>query len=374
MKPFSHKSVVRLTGLLAFGVGMGAATSAVAQVAVTGVSYGTETGSGTSNDTDVNNIIYDNRTQPVTGISTSTENYVFDGPAASSAYFRRGSAGTNGATAWYQTTDFDSGGGGYKVYGQGDSSPNLSELMLTSNLSQGLRNPFANTVSSSSIGPTSNIERIDFSFGASGITVTEGAALVFFDLENFGNHGDGFRIAVFDGWNNTTKTVTSYVNTGLLVEPGSYGDALDVPGSQTNIGYVRANTNNADNISGSQTVTTIDSDVSGSLGSNDLTIVGILISFEDLGLSVGDTIYGYSLMAGDVVASTVSDLLDYTDTDVYLNTTNAGTNPEADYGNVDFAAFGAKVSRPVPEPSTYGVVFLGSTTGFFLWRRRSRKA
>ncbi|HEY9249637.1 MAG TPA: PEP-CTERM sorting domain-containing protein [Rariglobus sp.] len=368
MKAAAHHSLASLTGIALFlGALVGVSSALATPSAVTGVTYGTES-NGTN--VDVNNIIYDNRSQTVSTISTATENYVFDGPAASNVYFRRGSTGSNGATAWYQGTDFDSGSGGYTVYGQGDSSPTLSELMLTSNLSEGLRNPFANTVSSSSIGPTSNIERIDFYFGSGGYTVKDGAALVFFDLENFGNHGDGFRIAAFNGWNTSTNVVTSYVNTGLLVAPGSYGDGLDVPGSQNNIGYIRSTTTNGDNLSGTQSVTTIDSDVSGSLGSSDLTIVGILISFADLGLNVGDVIYGYSLMAGDVVASNASQLIDYTNTSVYLNTTNAGSNPDADYGNVDFAAFGAKISRPVPEPATYGAVFLAGITTLFAWRRR----
>ncbi|MFA6287508.1 MAG: PEP-CTERM sorting domain-containing protein [Opitutaceae bacterium] len=308
----------------------------------------------------------------MTNISTATEDYVFNGPVASNVYFRRGGTGTNGATAWYQGTDFNSSGG-YQVYGQGDTSPTLSELMRTSNLSEGLRNPFANTVSSSSIGPTSNIERIDFYFGASGYTVQEGDALAFFDLENYGNHGDGFRIAAIDAWDTGTAKPTSYTSTGLMVDPGSYGDAVAVPGGG-NTGYIRSSTTNGDNIASGQTVVTIDSDTSGGLGSSDLSIVGIIIRLSDLGLTVGQTIYGYSLMAGDVTASSSSDLVDYTNTGVYLNTTNAGTNPDADFGNVDFAAFGAQLARPVPEPSTYGMIFMGLCGAFWVWRRKKQTA
>lgn len=371
MQPAFNSSIPLVAGLALLGALIGSTPLTGAPEAVTGITYGTST-NGTNRD--VNNIIYDNQAQQVTKISTAADYYNFDGPAASNVFFRRGNTGTNGATAWYQGTDFDSNNGGYTVYGQGDTSPTLNELMLTSNLSQGLRNPFANTVSSSSIGPTSNIERIDFYFGASGYTVQEGAALVFFDLENVGNNGDGFRLAAINGWNTTSNTATSYVNSGLLVEPGSYGDALDIPGTQDNIGYIRSSTTNGDNIGGTQTVATIDTDVSGALGGSDLTIVGILVRFSDLGLNVGDVIYGYSLMAGDVVASSGSDLVDYTNTSVYLNTTNAGTNPLADYGNVDFAAFGAKVTRPVPEPASYGFIFMALATGGYLIRRRPRTA
>lgn len=348
---------------------LSASSIQAAPVAINSISYGAETNG--SNVT-AGNIVFDNRAQEVTKISTGVGDYTFNGPAASQVYFRRGATGTNGATAWYQGTDVDSSGG-YTVYGKGDSSPTLSELMLTSNLSQGLRNPFANTVSSSSIGPTSNIERIDFYFGSNGYTVQAGDALAFFDLENFGNHGDGFRIAAITGWNTSTNNATAYANTGLMVAPGSYGDALDVPGSQDNIGYIRATTSNGDSIGGSQTVATLDTDTSGALGSNDLVIVGVLVRLSDLGLTVGQKIYGYSLMAGDVVASSASQLVDWTNTNVYKNNTNAGTNPDADYGNVDFAAFGAKISRPVPEPANYGVVLLGASIGLFLSRRPARR-
>ena len=143
---------------------VGLASVLHAQQAITGVTYGS---SADAADSTAGNIVYLNKSQTVNQVSTATTNYIFDGPIASNVYFRRGSTGTNGATAWYQGTDFSSSGG-YQVYGQGDTTPTLPELMLTSNLSEGLRNPFANTVSSSSIGPTSNIERIDFYFGASG--------------------------------------------------------------------------------------------------------------------------------------------------------------------------------------------------------------
>lgn len=363
----THTSRLTASSLAVLLALIGVSESVAAPEQVTAITYGSAS-NGT--DRDVNNIIYDNRAQQVTMISTAVDDYMFDGPVASNVYFRRGATGDNGATAWYQGTDFDSGGGGYTVYGQGDTSPTLNELMLTSNISQGIRNPFANT---SSAGPTSNIERIDFYFGTGGYTVSEGSALVFFDLENFGNNGDGFRLSAITGWDTGTSTSTAYKNAGLLITPGSYGEALDVPGTQDNIGYIRSTTSSGDNIGGTQTVATIDTDVSGALGDSDLVIVGMLIRLQDLGLSVGETIYGYSLMAGDVVATTGADLVDFTDTDVYLNTTNAGDDPEADYGNVDFAAFGAKISRPVPEPSSYGLIFMGLSVGGFVLRRRPRR-
>lgn len=350
---------------------VGAAAQVAAQVAITGVTYGT-TSNPYGNNVTVNSITYNNAYTPVTSVSTVAGDYNFNGPVASSVVFRRGSTGSNTTTAWYQTTDFSSNGG-YTVYGQGDSTPTASELMLAGNLSEGLRNPFANTVSLSSIGATSNIERIDFYF-AGGYTVQAGDALAFFDLENYGNNGDGFRISAFTSLgtvNGVSNSPTAYANSGLFVTPGSYGDAVDVPGGG-NTGYLRSTTTNGDSLTGTQSISVIDSDTSGSLGSSDLSIVGILIRFTDLGLTAGQTIYGFSLMAGDVTASSGSQLVNWNNTTVYPTTTNAGSNPNADYGNVDFAGFGAQISRPVPEPATYGAILL-SVLGVGLTIRRRRQ-
>jgi len=364
MKPVTNNAAFRLVRVCALLASASFASCLYGYDAITNITYGTATD---TTDRTAGNIDYLNKSQPVSTMSTATETWKFTGPVAQNVYFRRGSTGDNGATAWYQGTDFNSSGG-YQVYGQGDTTPTLSELMLTSNLSEGLRNPFANTVSSSSIGATSNIERIDFYFGSSGYVVTENDALAFFDLENYGNHGDGFRIAAITGW--TSGAPTAYANAGLMVTPGSYGDGVPVPGGG-NTGYIRSTTTAGDDISSSQSVTSIDTNTSGSLGSSDLVVVGVMIRLSDLGLSVGQTIYGYSLMAGDVVASSGSDLVDYTNTSVYLNTTNAGTDPNADYGNVDFAAFGAQISHPAPEPSAYGVIFMGLCLGGWMFRRKT---
>jgi len=246
------------------------------------------------------------------------------------------------------------------VLGKGDTSPTMSEVMLSNDLTQGLRNPFANSTSSTS----SNIERIDFYFSG-GYTVQAGDAVVFFDLENVGNFGDGFRIAAFNSVgtvNGASNAPTSYANSGLLIQPDTFGNAVGTPNG-SNAKYIRSTTTSGDNLASGQSITTLDSN-SGTPNSSDLYLVGILIRFTDLGLNVGDTIYGYSLMAGDVAASTSSDLVNWKNSSVYLTNTDATT-----WGNMDFMGFGAQISRPVPEPSTYGALFLGAALAFFGLRR-----
>jgi len=343
------------------GVAILGALPAVAQVAITSVDYGTTT-NGT--DRTAGNLTYLNQVTPVSYVSSSLGTYSINGSLASSVSFRRNtSAGNaNSANVYYQyssATDTTA-----SVIGKGDSSPNLSEVMLSGDLSQGIRNPFANGSSPSE----SNIERIDFYFSG-GYTVKAGDAIVLFDLENYGDHGDGFRVAAFTSVgsvNGTNNAPTAYANSGLLVAPGAMGDPVDTP-TGTNAKYLLSTTTNGDSLSSSQSLTSLDYNT-GTPGSNDLYLVGILIRFTDLGLSVGQTIYGYSLMAGDVTASSGSDLVNWNNTSVYATNTDAST-----WGNADFAGFGAQIARPVPESRVYGALFLAIGMVWGLWKVRRAK-
>ncbi|MET0263616.1 MAG: PEP-CTERM sorting domain-containing protein [Rariglobus sp.] len=344
---------------VAIGLCVGA-SRAEAQTAVTGVTYGNLTnGANAAAD----NIRYLNDYRPVSTISTNAGNYKFDGPLADSVFIRRntGSGNPNNSTVFYQ---YHSQSDGYvNVHSKGDSSPNLSEVMLSNDLTQGLRNPFANDGGESSL--TSNIERIDFRYNG-GYTVRAGDALVFFDLENVNNFGDGFRIAAITEWGTSNgANPTKYANTGLLVQPGSYGSPVDTPNGG-NASYIRSTTSSGDNISNNQDMAYLDSNT-GSPNSSDLYLVGIMIKFSDLGIAAGTTIQGFSLMAGDVAVTNANSLLDWTNSSVYRTDTDSST-----WGNVDFMGFGGQISRPVPEPSTYGLIFMGLVTGGFFFRRRSR--
>lgn len=346
----------------ASGLGL-LAVALPAQIAVTAVDYGTTT-NGTDRTAD--NVTYLNQVTTVEYISTSLGTYNFNGPLASSVNFRRNtsSGNSNNSTVFYQYSSLNNGNA--TVLGKGDTSPTMSEVMLSNDLTQGLRNPFANGTSSTE----SNIERIDFYFSG-GYTVQAGDAMVFFDLENVGNFGDGFRVAAFTSVgtvNGATNAPTAYANNGLLVGAGTFGNPVDTP-TGTNAKYLRSTTTNGDNLSSNQSITTLDTN-SGTPNSNDLYLVGILIRFTDLGLSVGQTIYGYSLMAGDVTAASGSDLVNWNNTSVYQTDTDGAT-----WGNMDFMGFGAQISKPVPEPSTYGALFIGVGLAFFSFRRwRAQRA
>jgi len=345
------RRLLAATAALAFGLLL------KAQVTVNGIDYGTMV--DTTNRT-AGNITYLNQYTKVEYIDTALGTYSFNGQLADSVTFRRntGAGNPNNSTVFYQYSS--TSGGSATVYGKGDTTPTMSEVMLSSDLTQGLRNPFANGSASTS----SNIERIDFTFSG-GYTVQAGDAMVFFDLENVGNFGDGFRIAAFTSLgtvNGVANSPTAYANSGLLVQPDTFGNPVATP-TGTNATYVRSTTTNGDNLSSGQSITTLDTN-SGAANSNDLYLVGILIRFTDLGLSVGQTIYGYSLMAGDVTASSGSDLVNWNNSTVYRTDTDAST-----WGNMDFMGFGAQISRNVPEPSTYGAILFASGLAFFGIRR-----
>jgi hypothetical protein len=318
---------------------------AQAQTAVTGVTYGTLTDNANITR---GGITYLERTRTVSTVTSGIGDFNFTGPIATSVTFRRNTTAgnANNTTIFYQ---IDGSNRDYGTY-----EPNTSELFLSNNLYQGVRNPFQNGTGSTQ----SNIERIDFHFSG-GYTVNTNDALVFFDLENTGNFGDGFRLAAFTAADGS-GTPTAYANTGLLVAPDSFGGPVNNPQLTSSGNYRRATFTNGDNLSGT---------ASGITGIGTLELVGILIRFSDMGVSTGTTIQGFSLMAGDVNPTAAADLVNWNDASYFpTNTSAAG----AGYGNMDFMGFGSRIARPVPEPSTYGLMLLGVTGAFLGWRRRRK--
>ena len=351
----------RIAQLLALSLAL-LAVDLVAQVAISGITYGTLVDSA---NTSSGGLTYLNQYRPVNTVSTaSAGSYQFTGPLASNVYVRR-NTDSNGNGTQNQTTDNPNNStiiyqanGSNQVVGEYDTS--LANVFLSGNLYNGVRNPFANGAGTAT---NSNIERIDFYFSG-GYTVQANDALVFFDVENSGNFGDGFRIAAFTAVgtvNGATNAPTTYANTGLLVAPDSFGGPLANPGGTTSATYRRSTFTSGDSLTGT---------ASGSATAGTLELVGILIRFSDLGITAGTTIYGYSLMAGDVAPASAANLVNW-NSSTYFPT---NTDP-AGYGNMDFMGFGAQVSRPVPEPSTYGALLLAGGLGVFGLRRlRQRRS
>ncbi len=329
------------------------------QVSVTGITYGTLVDNANTTN---GGVTYLNRDRDVTAVATSSAgDYQFTGPLATNVFFRRNTDSNANGTPNQATDNPNNTTLIYQVDGSnrayGDYNASAEQVFLDGNLYTGIRNPFANGAGTAA---NSNIERIDFYFSG-GYTVQANDALVFFDVENAGNFGDGFRIAAYTGVgtvNGFTNAPTTYANTGLLIPADAFGGPINNPEGTASATYNRSTFTNADNLSGT---------ASGTASSGTLNLVGILIRFSDLGITAGTTIYGYSLMAGDVAPTTAANLVNW-NSSTYFPT---NTDP-AGYGNMDFMGFGAQISRPVPEPSTYGALLLGAGIAFIGWHRWRR--
>lgn len=335
------------------------AVNSPAQTAVTGINYDLLVDGANSSSGGIN---YLNRDRAVSTVATGLGDYQFTGPLATNVFFRRNTDSNNNGTSNQASDNPNNSTLIYQVNATnrayGDYNSNLEQVFLDGNLYTGLRNPFANGAGTST---NSNIERIDFYFSG-GYTVQSGDSLVFFDIEDVGSFGDGFRIAAYTGVgdvNGFSNAPTTYANTGLLVPAESFGGPLSTPEGAASGNYNRATFTNGNSLTGTASNIT-------SIG--ELQLVGIMISFADLGISAGTTIYGYSLMAGDTTPTTAANLVNWNNNTYYpTNTDPAG------YGNMDFMGFGAQISRPVPEPSTYGALLLTLGLGLFGGRRCLRR-
>jgi len=159
--------------------------------------------------------------------------------------------------------------------------------------------------------------------------------------------------------NSTFDTFTN--NTGTLSGQSSNVERIDYPTGTSSSATSTTSTWNA--------VTLANGDSLSGTGSFVFTqspqgLGGAAINLTDLGVAVGQTIYGYSIMAPDVTPTVASDLVNWQNSSVYRTTTN-----QVD-GTADFAAFGGRFIRPIPEPSTYGAIFLGVGLAAYGLRRR----
>src|SRR3954469_23653963 len=228
-----------------------AAGSAWGQTAVTGITYGTLVD---KTDTTQGGVTYLNKDRTVNTVSTTAlGTYQFTGPQATNVYFRRNTDSNGNGTSNQNADNPNNTTLIYQVDGSNRSLANYEAspeaVFLDGNLYNGIRNPFANGAGTAS---NSNVERIDFYF-AGGYTVQANDALVFFDVENAGNFGDGFRIAAYTGVgtvNGITNAPTTYANTGLLIPADSFGGPINNPEGTSSASYTHSTFTNGDNLSG----------------------------------------------------------------------------------------------------------------------------
>jgi hypothetical protein len=311
-----------------------------------------------SDNTSDDGITYANTVHAVTSFTTASETYIL-GPTASSVFVRRNtdSSGNgvhnqsgidnNNRTSTFQAQN----GSATQVLGTYQTS--LGGMLLNNNVLMGADNLFSNSNDPTKT-QTGNIERVDFYFGATVVSANQGLTL----FERGTASTDDVKIAVFTSWNNGAPVV--YSGNVVTVNSTNYGSALDLDpltgGAQTTRNYTTLRFANGDDL------TTVDA-TSEVLGTS---IAGSFISFADLGIATGTTIYGYSIISPDYT-SNIANLADWTNATYYPTTV-----PNTQVGGIDLVSFNGTIAKPVPEPSTYGAIFLGGcVTVWWLRRRRS---
>jgi hypothetical protein len=294
------------------------------------------------------------------GSSSSAEGYTFDGTdvalssfttsantyqvlsSADNEFVRRNATNANQSSVWYTSS-------GVGTNLSGSHASDYGALLASNNIVAGSDNTFANGTGNT----TGNIERLDFTWN-SAITVTNSLAFAVFDRGAVGVH-DSFAIAAvtaIDGSGNPT----AYGNL-LLVSPGWGGATNPVADFDYRL-FRYANGNNI-------TASTANTEVATQ------GIGGIVIRPTDLGLTVGQTIYGYSLMAVDVTAANSAQLLDWTNATFFPTTTDGNTGG----GGIDLAAVNGMLFTAVPE-ATPSAMLLGefALVAVLVERLRRRKA
>jgi hypothetical protein len=228
-----------------------------------------------------------------------------------------------------------------------------ASLLLGNNLLRGSDNTFANGIDATS----GNIERLDFVFSAAGLTSSTSTAFAVFDRGAVGQH-DSVKIAVITGWDSVNNVPTSYGGTLVSITAANYG-AANVAADFT---YNLFRYTNGDNLGSPYWNSNTETGTQG-LG-------GAIISLSDLGIAAGTTIYGYSLMAYDVTTGgSMTNLVNWNNATYYATNTDGTTGG----GGIDLSAVnGVLYNRAVPEPATYGAVFLGLSVAGLGWRRWRR--
>lgn len=264
---------------------------------------------------------YNNGVRQVNSFSTATSTYIVTS-GADNVFIRRNNVNNNQSSTWYTNsgvgTDFS--GVHYDDYGQ---------LLRNNNILGGSDNTFAN----GTVNTSGNIERLDFTWN-SPLTVTNSFAFAVFDRGAAGVH-DSFAIAAvtaIDAFGNPTA-----YGTLLRIAPGWGG-----PNPIADFDYRLFRYANGDNITANTDSTAVATQGIG----------GIVITAADLGLALGQNIYGYSLMAIDVTASNSAELLDWTNATFYPTTTDGNTGG----GGIDLAAINGIAFAAVPEPVSNSVL------------------
>ena len=306
-------------------------------------------------------IRFRNQTYAINSFSTGSTLYNLT-TSASAAYVRRNQDSSGNGTNNQSGVDNNNRSSVWNTqYAgpddvMGTNPTTLSGVLLNNNAIMGADNLFTNG-NDAGVKNRSNVERVDFYFGATVVSAADG--LTIFDRGLAGGH-DSVKIAVFTSWSGGpfgSLQPTAYSGNVVTLTAADYGSNLDVnpftAGIQDSLDYSLFRYNNGDNLA------TLDE----ATEANTQGVAGAFISFANLGIASGTTIYGYSIMAADVTTN-VANLANWNNATYYPTGTSDAN------GGIDLMSFNGRISRPVPEPSTYGALLLGGCLGVWMFRRR----
>lgn len=322
-----------------------------AQIAVTQITTSTSDRSDRTINFD-NDPVFERTTISIDQFKDVAGNIYDANTVAGAAYIRRniGVGNANQSSVWY--ADSVGAGGDFRS----TYANSYDDLLLGNNILRGSDNTFANGTTAAD----GNIERLDFVFnGSTGISSTIATAFAIFDRGAIGVH-DSVKIAVITGWDSVNHVPTSYGGNLVSVTSANYGSNNLV----SDFDYHLFRSDNGNTLNANNDYWT-DNTETGSQG-----LGGTIISMSDLGISAGTTIYGYSLMAYDVTTGgNMANLVNWNNTTYYASNTSNATGT----GGIDLSAVnGVLYNRRVPEPATYGAIFIGLSAAFFGWRRYRR--
>ena len=274
--------------------------------------------------------------------SASGRTYGIDRMADNLAIRRIDNANVTGERTllWYEETDRS----GTDIDLRPGRVLTMEESLISPVINRGADNVFANDAATN----PNNIERIDYFFDG-GLTAAETAEQRsrqgFVILDRGGN--DAFQIAAI--LNTHPQHWDKYDHTGLVAA----GDGAAGPQWGPTAYSVTSVVFRADNG---------ETDLNPSANVSEQTLSGIFFTFEEMGLTAGQSILGYSLFAADVTpAGGGSSQFNYPTV----------TTEDSDEGGLDLVAGGvyATVDAAVPEPASC-LLFAAGLAGLLLQRRR----
>jgi len=355
-----------------------------AQTAIASVGLTWTTGTSTQVTADGQTATYDNNDEMLLNFQTTSGiRYYYSGSAQTALIQRDPTKDTyapNELSIWYAST-----GTGTSLQYLASDATNANTVLLGDNFYRGSDNLFTN--SNGNTQSSDDVERLDFILNTAGQNATTDQAFAVFDRGNATNH-DSFKIAIITGID-TNGNPTSYGGNLVTVTANNY-DTAGNPISNQTYTVERYDTGNdlsaEDNNITTQTTTgaplTIATTDESSQG-----VGGVVLTLANLGITAGTKIYGYSIMASDVIttgtgvitinATISSELVNYMNTTYYPSNTSDNTSTgDGNYGGIDLAAVnGVEFSSfaPTPEPAVYGAVLAGLALGVFALRRRGRQ-